>query len=84
MHKNTVRIIAIALAALMLIGVIAGAVLNSFALEKCVTTFPSLGERSKIVPISIAVVATLTAAACFVVPKLKNSSDISQNNDAEN
>lgn len=83
MHKNAVRIIAICLAALMLIGVITGAVLNSFALESCAVVSPSMGQRSKVLPITVAAVAVIAAGSCIAIPKLKNKRLSGTENDAE-
>lgn len=73
MNKNAVRIVAIVLAALMFIGVFAGAIINSFALECAqAAVIPSMGERSKLVPILIAVAAILIGGGCLAGPKIKS------------
>lgn len=69
MSKNAIRIVAIVLAALMFIGVFAGAIINSFAVDSAAAVLPTTGERSKIVPVIIVVAAILIAGACFAVPK---------------
>ena len=74
MRKNTIRIIAIALAAIMLIGVLAGAIINTFALENVLTFPSSTVDKSKILPIVIAAAAVIVAAVCIIVPVIKKKS----------
>lgn len=81
MKRKTVRIVAIVLAALIFIGVFAGALLNTFAIDSAAVVMPSTGERSKIVPVIIASAAAVVAGACFAVPKIK--SKIAKNNEQE-
>lgn len=72
MKKNTIRIVAIVLAALMLIGVFAGAIINSFAIDGASAVIPSSGERSKIIPVIVAISAVIVVGVCLAAPKIKN------------
>lgn len=84
MSKKAIRIVAIILAALMFIGIFAGAIMNSFAIGFDASSYaPTMGEKSKIIPVIIVAAAALTGGACFAVPKFKNKTVKEKENDNE-
>lgn len=61
-----VRIVAIVLCALMVLGIVAGAI-SAFASEAA----PATGSTSQKIPIIIGILAVLLVTACIVMPKFK-------------
>lgn len=77
-NKKVIRVVAIVMAALMLLGVF-GAAISAFALESTITVYenPATGQPSSFVPIIIGVVAFIAAIVCVVLSKKsgKNTED---------
>lgn len=75
MNKKVIRIIAIVLAVLMVIGVFIGAVVSTMAAQDGMLMMPNMGDSSKTGPIVICVVAVLVVAACIIIPKVAKKKD---------
>ncbi len=78
-NKKVIRIVAIVMAALMLLGVF-GAAISAFALENTIHVYenPATGQPSSVVPIVIGIVAFIAAIICVVLSK--KSSKITDDN----
>ncbi len=74
--KKVIRIVAIVMAALMLLGVF-GAAISAFATDGIVNTvsIPVTGQRSALIPIVIGIVALISAIICIVKSK-KNEKEL--------
>ncbi len=73
--KKVIRVVAIVMAVLMLLGVF-GAALTAFATDGVVTSLPETGQPSSVVPFTIGIVALVAAIICAVMSKKnKKSSD---------
>ena len=74
-NKKVIRVIAVVMAALMLLGVF-GAAISAFALENPVSVShnPATGQPSSIVPIVVGVIAFLAAIICIVLSKKSKKS----------
>lgn len=76
-NKKVIRVVAIVMAALMLLGVF-GAAISAFALENSISVYenPATGQPSSVVPIVIGVVAFLVAIICVALSKKsRNNTD---------
>lgn len=81
LNKKVIRIIAIVMAALMVLGVLGGAI-SAFALdtEAVSQTIPATGQSSAVIPIIIAVVSFLGVILCVVMsPKKKKKKKPQEN-----
>ena len=65
-----VRIVAIVLCALMVLGIVGGAI-SIFAADGCCPA--QTGSSSQAIPIVLGVLAALLVVACVVIPKLKKT-----------
>ena len=73
--KKVIRIVAIVMAVLMLLGVF-GVALTAFATEGIVRSLPETGQPSSFIPFLIGIVALIAAIICAVMSKKnKKSSD---------
>lgn len=68
--KKVIRVVAIVMAALMLLGVF-GAAISAFATDGVVNTMsiPVTGQRSATVPVIIGIIALIAAIICIVISK---------------
>lgn len=77
-NKRVIRIVAIVMAALMLLGVF-GAAISAFAATDIQVSYsnPATGQRNPIVPVIIGIIAFLAAVVCLIISKKgkKNTSD---------
>lgn len=78
-NKKIIRVIAIVMAALMLLGVF-GAAISAFALENAQPVYanPATGQPSSVIPIVIGIIAFVAAVICVVLSK-KNSQNTDEN-----
>ena len=75
-NKNFVRIVALVLAVLMLLGVLTGAILTTFAAsDEAIYTVASMGEASKALPIAVCCIGAVAVILCIAVPKIKNKNN---------
>lgn len=84
LNKNVIRIIAIVMAALMVIGVF-GAAISAFAIdgESAVTANPATGEPISWPPIIIGGVALIVAVICLALSKKTKKSDVEEDVDKD-
>lgn len=76
-NKKVIRVVAIVMAALMLLGVF-GAAISAFALENSIPVYenPVTGQPSSVVPIVIGIVAFFAAIICVALSKKsRNNTD---------
>lgn len=73
--KKVIRVVAIVMAVLMLLGVF-GVALTAFATDGIIVSIPKTGQPSSTVPFVIGIVALAAAIICVVMSKKsKNKSD---------
>ena len=79
LNKKVIRIIAIVMAVLMLLGVF-GVAITAFAADENVmltSAIPATGQKSSKVPIIVAVISLLVAIICVILtPKKKAKEDV--------
>ncbi len=82
-NKKVIRVVAVIMAALMLLGVF-GAAISAFALENMpsVPHNPATGQPSSFVPIVIGVVAFIAAIICVILSK-KGKRNVIENPDSD-
>ena len=66
--KKVIRIVAIVMAVLMLLGVF-GVALTAFATDGIVVSVPKTGQRSSFIPFTVGIVALISAIICAVMSK---------------
>lgn len=82
-NKKLIRVVAIVMAALMLLGVF-GAAISAFALEntQSIPNNPATGQPSSMVPVIVGLVAFVAAIICVVISK-KGKKHIDENPDSD-
>lgn len=73
MNNKFVRIVALVLAALILLGVVAGAIINTFAINPTIET-PLFEGLPMIVPITIGIIGLSITTVALLISKIKNNS----------
>ena len=74
-NKKVIRVVAIVMAVLMLLGVF-GAAISAFATDGLVVSLPETGQSSSFIPFTVGVAALIAAVICVVMSKKsKKTSD---------
>ena len=73
MNTNFVRIVELVLAALIFVGVVAGAIINTFAIDT-IGVIPCFEGHSGIIPIAVGSIVILGAGITSLISKIRNKS----------
>ena len=81
-NKKVIRIVAIVMAALMLLGVF-GAAITAFATDGIVNTvsIPVTGQRSTVIPIVLGIIALISVIICIVKSKKTDKGSVESTDD---
>lgn len=82
-NKKVIRVVAVVMAALMLLGVF-GAAISAFALENTQSVIynPETGQQSSLIPIIVGIVALVAAIVCVALSK-KSKKEVADNPDSD-